>query len=407
MTSVVTDEQGLDGNEGSGAVGLVIDADGHCNEPWRELGAWMPPEFADKGPIDYGGRVVWEDHVLLRATGHDPGPRGPFADSVNIDGRPGEEDPVQRLRDMDYEGIDVAVIFGAVVLFAVNGLEDRGLAAAACRGFNEWLLEYMSVDPMRLKGVGLIPCQDPTRAGEEIEWLSARRAGGMVSAMLPTNVYGINLGDRRFDPIYEAAQSVRMPLSVHPQTMHWGRHGVSGIAGAGCERLEKYSYVHALSFPVEAMIALMHQIGEGVFDRYPTLKVGYMEGGCGWLPFWAGRLDEHFEKLRPQWPDCERSPSEIIRSGQVAVTCEPEEAEIPYVLESLGSDMVMYASDYAHWDSECPRSVEKIVAVEGMTDSSLRSVLGMNAMNWFGLSPSEVPSQSVWTNGRQRDRTWA
>ena len=67
MTSAVTDEQGLDGNEGGGAVGLVIDADGHCNEPWRELGAWMPPEFADKGPIDYGGRVVWEDHVLLRA----------------------------------------------------------------------------------------------------------------------------------------------------------------------------------------------------------------------------------------------------------------------------------------------------------------------------------------------------
>ena len=53
-----------------------------------------------------------------------------------------------------------------------------------------------------------------------------------------------------------------------------------------------------------------------------------------------------------------------------------------------------------------PASVEKVVAVEGMTDSSLRSVLGTNAMSWFDLSPSEVPSQSVWSNGRQRDRTW-
>ena len=367
----------------------------------------MPPEFANKGPTEYDGRIVWEDHVVLRATGRDPGPRGPYADTVNTAGRPGQEDPVQRLRDMDYEGIDVAVIFGALTMFAVNGLEDCHLAAAACRGFNNWLLEYMSVDPVRLKGVGLIPCQDSARAAEEIEWLSDHRAGGMVSAVMPTNVYGINLGDRRFDPIYEAAQSVGMPLSVHPQTMHWGSYGVSGVAGAGCERLDKYSYVHALSFPVEAMIALMHQVGEGVFDRYPSLKVGYMEGGCGWLPFWTGRLDEHFEKLRPQWPHCERRPSEIIRSGQVALTCEPEEADMPYVLESLGSGIVMYASDYPHWDSECPHSVEKLVAVNGMTDSSREAVLGMNAMQWFGLQPSEVPSRSVWTEHRKRDHTWS
>lgn len=406
MSSVLTEEgPAVDG--GREAVALVIDADGHCSEPWQELGNWMPPEFANKGPIEYDGRIVWEDHVVLRATGRDPGPRGPYADTVNTAGRPGQEDPVQRLRDMDYEGIDVAVIFGALTMFAVNGLEDCRLAAAACRGFNNWLLEYMSADPMRLKGVGLIPCQDSARAAEEIEWLSDHRAGGMVSAVMPTNVYGINLGDRRFDPIYEAAQSVGMPLSVHPQTMHWGSYGVSGVAGAGCERLDKYSYVHALSFPVEAMIALMHQVGEGVFDRYPSLKVGYMEGGCGWLPFWTGRLDEHFEKLRPQWPHCGRRPSEIIRSGQVALTCEPEEADIPYVLETLGSGIVMYASDYPHWDSECPHSVEKLVAVNGMTDSSREAVLGMNAMQWFGLQPSEVPSRSVWTEHRKRDHTWS
>ena len=47
------------------------------------------------------------------------------------------------------------------------------------------------------------------------------------------------------------------------------------------------------AFPFELMIAMMHMIGEGVFDRYPRLKVGFMEGGAGWLPFWMGRLDEH------------------------------------------------------------------------------------------------------------------
>ena len=100
--------------------------------------------------------------------------------------------------------------------------------------------------------------------------------------------------------------------------------------------MEKYSYVHMTAFAFEPMIALMHMIGEGVFDRYPRLKVAYVEGGCGWLPFWTQRLDEHFEKLRPQWHLCQRKPSEIIASGQVALTCEPEEEILPYVLDTMG-----------------------------------------------------------------------
>ena len=104
MSSVLT-EEGTAVDEGRKAVALVIDADGHCSEPWQELGKWMPPEFANKGPTEYDGRIVWEDHVVLRATGRDPGPRGPYADTVNTAGRPGQEEPVQRLRDMDYEGI--------------------------------------------------------------------------------------------------------------------------------------------------------------------------------------------------------------------------------------------------------------------------------------------------------------
>ena len=133
--------------------------------------------------------------------------------------------------------------------------------------------------------------------------------------MLPTNVYGINLGHRMFDPVYAAAQEIGMPLSVHPQTEHDGQYGVWGVMGAGSERMEKYSYVHMTSFPFELMIALMHMIGEGVFDRYPKLKVGFMEGACGWLPFWSERMDEHFHKLRPQWPLLKRKPSEIIKSS--------------------------------------------------------------------------------------------
>jgi predicted TIM-barrel fold metal-dependent hydrolase len=73
------------------------------------------------------------------------------------------------------------------------------------------------------------------------------------------------------------------------------------------------------------MIAMMHMIGEGVFDRFPRLKVAYMEGGAGWLPYWMERLDEHVEKLAPQMPALKRRPSEIIKSDQLVVSCESEE----------------------------------------------------------------------------------
>ena len=213
--------------------------------------------------------------------------------------------------------------------------------------------------------------------------------------MLPTNVYGVNLGDRRFDPIYAAAQAIGMPLCVHPQTGHDGQYGVSGVMGAGTERMEKYSYVRMTAFPFELMIALMHQVGEGVFDRYPRLKIGYMEGGCGWIPFWTERLDEHFEKLRPQWSLLQRKPSEIIRSEQVCFTCEPEEETLPYVLDVIGNGQVLYASDYAHWDSEFPESVRLIQEIRGLDEQRQRLVLGASARKWFGLRDEDLPRASV------------
>jgi hypothetical protein len=121
--------------------------------------------------------------------------------------RPGMTDAVKRLPDMDEEGIDVAVIFGTGIALMVNGMADKPLAAAVCHAVNRWLVEeYLAADPKRLKGVGLIPVQDPPAAVKELEFLAKHRS--IVSAMLPTNVYGINLGHRMFDPVYAAAEEI-------------------------------------------------------------------------------------------------------------------------------------------------------------------------------------------------------
>jgi len=379
------------------SIDLVIDADGHCQEPEDELAAWLPAEHASRAPKRVrdnlgNSRILLEGRLWAKSEGLGPGVSGPFAPHI-AGSRPGMRDPNLRLKDMDEEGIDVAIIFGTSIALTVNGLQDKGLAGALCHAVNRWLVEdYLKPDPKRLKGVGLIPCQDPPAAVKELEYLAAN---GIVSAMLPTNVYGINLGDRRFDPIYEAAQDVGMPLSVHPQTGHDGQYGVSGVMGAGSERMEKYSYVHMTAFTFELMIALMHQIGEGVFDRYPLLRVAYMEGGAGWVPFWTERLDEHFHKLGPQWPELKRLPSEVVQSDQVAFSCEPEERSLPFVLDFIGPDQVMYASDYAHWDCEFPDSVRELNRLAGLSEERKRLVLGANAARFFGLRSDDLPQASV------------
>ena len=300
---------------------LVVDADGHVQDGDVDLRPWLPEKWRSQAPIrakDNQGhtRTLLEGRIWAASQGRGPGVTGPMTDKAR-NSRPGMTDPAPRLKDMDLEGIDVSVLFGTAIALTVNGLRTKELAGAICHAVNEWLLEYCSADSKRLRPVGLIPCQDPPAAVKELEFLAK---AGATTAMLPTNVYGINLGEAMFDPIYDAAQSIGMPLSVHPQTGHDGDYGVSGVMGAGSRRFFKYVYVHMTAFPFELMIAMMHMIGEGVFDRFPKLKVGFMEGGAGWLPFWMERFDEHIEKLAPQMPDLKRRPSEIIKSEQVTLT---------------------------------------------------------------------------------------
>jgi predicted TIM-barrel fold metal-dependent hydrolase len=365
---------------------LVVDADGHVQDGDIDLRPWLPEKWRSQAPIrvkDNQGhtRTLLEGRIWAASQGRGPGVTGPMTEKARKF-RAGMTDPQERLKDMDLEGIDAAILFGTAIALTVNGLRTKELAGAICHAVNEWLLEYCSADRKRLLAVGLIPCQDPPAAVKELEFLVK---AGAVTAMLPTNVYGINLGEPMFDPIYDAAQSLGMTLSVHPQTGHDGEYGLSGVMGAGSRRFFKYVYVHMTAFPFELMIAMMHMIGEGVFDRFPRLKVAFMEGGAGWLPYWMERFDEHIEKLAPQMPTLKRRPSDIVRSEQVVLTCESEESGLDRVIDVAGPGTVLYASDYCHWDCHFPYSVRDIIEARDLGDAQKERVLGKNAIEFFDL----------------------
>jgi len=148
----------------------------------------------------------------------------------------------------------------------------------------------------------------------------------------------------------------------------------------------------------------MHMIGEGVFDRYPRLRIGFMEGGAGWLPFWAERFDEHMEKLAPQMPDLQRRPSEIIRGEQITLTCESEETGLDRVFAANGESTVMYASDYCHWDCHFPYSVKDVVEGKDLSFAQKEKLLNKTAAEFFKLKNLPRPSalraaRRGWQNG--------
>src|SRR5258706_14104503 len=175
---------------------LVVGAHGQGNGGAVDISARLPEPWRSQGPgslKDNQGypRIFLEGRIWGTAQGPGPSVTGPFTDKARK-GRPGMIDPVARLKDMDTEGIDVAVLFGTQIALTVNGLMSGELSGALCHAVNEWLLEYCSADPRRLRAVGLIPCQAPEAAVKELEWVAKR---GAVSAMLPTNAYGRDPAD--------------------------------------------------------------------------------------------------------------------------------------------------------------------------------------------------------------------
>ncbi len=120
--------------------------------------------------------MLLEGRMWSASQGLGPGVSGPMTDKAR-GFREGMVDPLARLKDMDAEGIDAAILFGTQIALTVNGLMSKELSAVLCHACNDWLMEYCSADPKRLLGVGLIPCQDPPSRGEGIGIFEKSRRG--------------------------------------------------------------------------------------------------------------------------------------------------------------------------------------------------------------------------------------
>jgi len=256
-------------------------------------------------------------------------------------------------------------------------LDDAGLAAALAIARNTWVAEYCAADPKRIKGTAALAQQSIDASIKELRRSVTEL--GFVGASLFPNVKGRHLGDPFYFPLYEEAQRLNVPICVH---MFLGRYGSDAV---GTERVDKFFYSHLFGHPFEQMIALSVIIGEGVLERFPKLRFVFLESGCGWIPYWFERMDEHHEVLGVQLPALKSAPSKLLERGQLYFSCESDEKELAHVVDVIGDDWIVFASDYSHFDSRWPGAAEPIVNHAKLSDSSKRKILNDNARRLYPL----------------------
>jgi uncharacterized protein len=358
----------------------TVDADGHLEEVhinWKERVAQkyraMAPE--QRSASDSHLRMTLEGKPWPKPTGLGLGVGGPYRRAHPR--REGMKDPKARLIDMGSEGIDIAVLFGGGIGGTIPALEDAAFATEMARARNTWVAEYCSENPARLKGTAVLPQQDISAAVKEL-----RRAAtelGFVGVSFLPNLRGRHMGDPYFFPIYEEAERLNVPICVH---MFLGRYGSEAT---GTLRVDKFFYSHLFGHSFEQMIALAVVMGEGLLDRFPKLRFVFLESGCGWLPYWLYRLNEHYEVLGNQVPALKTAPSELLTRGQLYFSCEADEPEIAHVIETIGDDWIVFASDYSHFDSRFPGASQPIIENRELSDASKRKILNDNARRLYSL----------------------
>lgn len=327
---------------------FVIDSDGHVHEDAEAMRRYMEPRFRT---YPMGGGFV------DRSVGGKYGKR--------------HGKPHIQIEDMDVEGIDIAVLY-TTALLGTWALRDVDYAVALHRAYNEWLAEFCSYNPDRLKGVAVLPVVAPEECARELERCVTQF--GHIGAMVHTFIYNHQINDSCYDELYACAQQYNVPIAFHAQ-------------GSEIERFNRFNTFlaeHTLGHTVEQMISTVLAVYGGIPEKFPNLNIAFLEGMVGWIPMLAERMDEEYEHRPFEAPLLTKKPSEYLKSGRIFFGAEPDEWMIPTVIRYLGTDdTLVFASDYPHWDGAFPNSTRELAERTDLTDSNKRKIFGDNARRLY------------------------
>ena len=284
---------------------------------------------------------------------------------------------------MDIEGIDVAVIYGTRgrQVLMHDDLEPE-VAAALARAHNDWTRDFCAFDPGRLKFAAQIAFQDVALAIREAR-RAVRELGAVAVIGNPNPVGGRHIHDPELEPLWSAIEELEVPVGFHPT-------GQSSLRDDIARRYLDHPNGRVIGAagrnPMELMLAFASFAAGGVLERHPGLRCAFLEGTCGWLPWWLWRLDEAWEKLGPgSEVQVTQLPSQYF-FRQCYVATDADEKVLRQVVEAVGDDNIVVSTDYPHSDGLFPHAIEEFVALEGVSDKTKAKILWDNCARLYKLN---------------------
>ncbi|HEY9728792.1 MAG TPA: amidohydrolase family protein [Chroococcales cyanobacterium] len=441
---------------------LVIDADAHKLENPLIMRDYIEPEYRDRVGLvidslgDQRARIV----DFNPATGQNdlvrmfPQPqglgKGGFR-NLHPETTLGATFNRVRIEHMDREGVDVQVIYGTLNLI-FSSLLDKDMAIALCRAYNNYIADDCRGYDNRLKPIGVLPLQDVDAAVAEL-YRCVNELGMIGVAVAPSlpiphpkapdafpeirTCKAISHPD--FRPILQAAIDLDIALGIHGGP---GSYMVGGIS----DHMETFVLTHIFVQRNQQQLALARMVFDGAFEQFPTLRVGFLEGGCGWLPDLAHAFHEHWEKrirdfdpkhpYRPSLMEFtklmiqergtqnninlisqaknlfdllwnaqhdptkiddsslyehydlrHRDPLEYFERGQIFTSFEsddPGPAYLHVAMGEVGKRLACFSGDYGHWDGVLQDCVKDAAQVADYEREHLELLLGGNALALYG-----------------------
>jgi predicted TIM-barrel fold metal-dependent hydrolase len=372
----------------------VYDSDTHVNPAAEVLERYVDPDFrprlAELAPYRFPtGKPV--DGVQLhnyrvgtksypRVLG-EAGPHPTFTGRSTTwmgtkQPRPGVQDDqaANRVQDMDDEGTDVHFLIPTSWI-SVVGLDNVALEVGLIRAYHRHMADFCGQFPNRLKTMIVASTRAVDEAVREIhQWGTSKWA----VAVMPLLSKDIPVDHPDLNPIWQAAQEYDLAVMHHSLT--WNHPYFPGYQ----DLWDNIFLGRLASHPWGGMRFMAAFIGAGIMDRYPNLRMGILECGFGWLPFWSKRMDEQAAYVGGVAP-LKHTPSEYITSGRFFCSIERHEGEdmFNYVSNFLGDDVLMYASDYPHGECQFPNSVDNILNWSSLKPDTQRKLLWDNATRFY------------------------
>jgi uncharacterized protein len=278
-----------------------------------------------------------------------------------------------RVRDMDDEGTDRHFLIPTAWTSMV-GHDDVSLETGLIRAYHRHMSDFCSQYPDRLTSMIVASARDVGAAVKEIrEWGKSRWA----VAVMPLVTRDIPADHPSLDPIWQAAVEHDLPIAHHSFT--W-----TPPYFPGCFDLWDNVFLGRLaSHPWGAQRFIASVIGGGIMDRFPGLRVGTLECGFGWLPFWGRRMDEQYAYVGST-AKLKMKPSEYLSSGRYFCSVERHEGAdmLASVRGFIGDDVLMYASDYPHSECQFPDTVGNFLKWDMPADTRAK-LMADNAARFF------------------------